>query len=180
MLSVDGLLSFFEPTLAHHEMHDAPQPIEREEHEQIGELFDEPIHRGKTELRVVARKETPAPAPFALEDLHDLYDEVPVTAHRAELEAAFADLYDQPAAQYHADEVDEPMRDLYDVAPVQQHLELDTAAMLIEEPVEDPIDDTGAGIQPAPACEDQSLDTLVADLASALRNLTLQLQDVSA
>ena len=180
MLSVDGLLSFFEPTLAHHETHDAPQPIEREEHEQIGELFDEPIHRGKTELRVVARKETPAPAPSAHEDLHDLYDEAPVSPHRAELEAAIADLYAQPAAQDHAEEVDEPMADLYEVAPIQPHVELDAAAMLFEEPVEEPIEEPVAEIQPAAACEDQSLDTLVADLASALQSLTLQLKDVSA
>ena len=180
MLSVDGLLSFFEPTLAHHETHDAPQPIEREEHEQIGELFDEPIHRGKTELRVVARKETPAPAPSAHEDLHDLYDEAPVSPHRAELEAAIADLYAQPAAQDNAEEVDEPMADLYEVAPIQPHVELDAAAMSFEEPVEEPIEEPVAEIQPAAACEDQSLDTLVADLASALQSLTLQLKDVSA
>ena len=144
MLSVDGLLSFFEPTLTRHEAHDAPQPIEREEPGEIGELFDEPIHRCKTELRVVARKETPAPAPFALEDLHDLYDEAPVSPHRAELEAAIADLYEQPAAQYHAEEVDEPMGDLYGAAPIQQHVELDAAAMLFEEPVEEPIEETGS------------------------------------
>jgi hypothetical protein len=52
--------------------------------------------------------------------------------------------------------------------------------MLFDEPVEEPIEQPGAEIQPAAACEDQSLDTLVADLASALQSLTLQLQDVSA
>jgi len=181
MLSVDGLLSFFEPTLAHHETHDAPQPIEREEHEQIGELFDEPIHRGKTELRVVARKETPAPAPFALEDLHDLYDEAPVSQHRAELEAAIADLYEQPVAHHHADEVDEPMGDLYEAPEIPQHLDLDApVAMLLEEPVEEPIEEPQVEVQPAAACEDQSLDTLVADLANVLQSLTQQLEDVSA
>jgi hypothetical protein len=180
MLAVDGLLSFFEPALTPHELHDAPQPIDREQHQEIGELFDEPIHRGKPELRVVARKESPAPAPLALDDLQDLYDEAPVSPHRAELEAAIADLYEQPAAPNHAEEVDEPMGDLYDAAPVQQHVDEDAAAMPFEEPVEEPIEETGAEIQPVAACEDQSLDTLVADLASALQSLTLQLEDVSA
>lgn len=180
MLSVDGLLSFFEPALTPRAAHGATQPIERENREEIGELFDEPIHRGKPELRVVARKESRAAAPLALDDLHDLYDEAPVSPHRAELEAAIADLYEQPAAPYHAEEVDEPMGDLYDAAPVQQHVDEDAAAMPFEEPVEEPIQETGAEIRPAAACEDQSLDTLVADLASALQSLTLQLEDVSA
>jgi hypothetical protein len=187
MLSLDGLLAFFEPTLAlaRPEAHDAPRPIERDdEHETIADLFDQPIHRCKTELRVV-RKETPDPAPdpapLALDDLHDLYDEAPLSAHRAELEAAITDLYEQPVEQEHAEAIDEPMGDLYDAPANQQHVELDErAAMLFEDLVEEPIDDPLEAVEPAAACEDQSLDTLVADLASALKSLTLQLQDVSA
>ena len=183
MLSLDGLLAFFEPPSSRQEVHDEPRPIEREEREEIGNLFDEPIHRCKPELRVVARKETPAPAPasLALEDLNDLYDEAPVSQHRAELEAAIADLYEQPVADHHADEVDEPMGDLYEAPEIPQHLDLDApVAMLYEEPVEEPIEEPQVEVQPAAACEDQSLDTLVADLASALHSLTQQLEDVSA
>ena len=182
MLSLDGLLAFFEPPSSRQEAHDEPRPIEREEREEIGNLFDEPIHRCKPELRVVARKETPAPAPasLALEDLHDLYDEAPVSQHRAELEAAIADLYEQPVA-HQADEVDEPMGDLYEAPEIPQHLDLDTpVTMLFEEPVEEPIEEPQVEVQPAAACEDRSLDTLVADLANALESLTQQLEDVSA
>ena len=185
MLSLDGLLAFFEPPSSRQEAHDEPRPIEREEREEIGDLFDEPIHRCKPELRVVARKETPAPAPapasLALEDLHDLYDDAPVSQHRAELEAAIADLYEQPVAHNQADEVDEPMGDLYEAPEIPQHLDLDApVAMLLEEPVEEPIEEPQVEVQPAAACEDQSLDTLVADLANVLQSLTQQLEDVSA
>lgn len=182
MLSLDGLLAFFEPPSSRQEAHDEPRPIEREEREEIGNLFDEPIHRCKPELHVVARKETPAPAPasLALEDLHDLYDEAPVSQHRAELEAAIADLYEQPVA-HQADEVDEPMGDLYEAPEVPQPLDLDApVTMLFEEPVEEPIEEPQVEVQPAAACEDRSLDTLVADLASALQSITQQLEDVSA
>ena len=183
MLSLDGLLAFFEPPSSRQEAHDEPRPIEREEREEIGDLFDEPIHRGKPELRVVARKETPAPAPasLALEDLNDLYDEAPVSQHRAELEAPIADLYEQPVAHHQADDVDEPMGDLYEAPEIPQHLDLDApVAMLFEEPAEEPIEEPQGEVQPAAACEAQSLDTLVADLASALQSLTQQLEDVSA
>jgi hypothetical protein len=128
---------------------------------------------------VVARKETPAAAP--LDDLHDLYDEAPVSPQRAEMEAAIADFYQQPAEQSYPEAVDEPMGDLYDAAALQPHVELDEpAAMLFEEPVEEPVEEPQAEVQPAAACDDQSLDTLVADLANALQSLTLQLEDVSA
>lgn len=182
MLSLDGLLAFFEPPSSRQEAHDEPRPIEREEREEIGDLFDEPMQRCKPELRVVARKETTAPAPasLALEDLHDLYDEAPVSQHRAELEAAIADLYEQPVA-HQADEVDEPMGDLYEAPEVPQPLDLDApVTMLFEEPVEEPIEEPQVEVQPAAACEDRSLDTLVADLASALQSITQQLEDVSA
>ena len=185
-LSLDGLLAFFEPTLSRQQLHDdEPQPIEREEREEIGDLFDEPVHHVKPELRVVARKETPAPAEpppsLALEDLHDLYDDAPVSQHRAELEHAIADLYEQSVAQHHAEDVHEPMGDLYDAAAVQHHVDLDEHVdMTFEEPVEEPIEESHVEAAPAVASEDQSLDTLVADLANALQSLTLQLEDVSA
>ena len=184
MLSLDGLLAFFEPPSSRQEAHDEPRPIEREEREEIGDLFDEPMQRCKPELRVVARKETPAPAPasLALEDLNDLYDEAPVSQHRAELEAPIAaDLYEPPVADHYADEVDEPIGDLYEAPEIPQHLDLDApVAMLLEEPVEEPIEEPQVEVQPAAACEDRSLDTLVADLASALQSITQQLEDVSA
>ena len=41
MLSLDGLLAFFEPPSSRQEAHDEPRPIEREEREEIGDLFDE-------------------------------------------------------------------------------------------------------------------------------------------
>jgi hypothetical protein len=179
MLSLDGVHAFFEPESSRHETNATPQQVAREEG---GNLFDEPpVLRGRAEMRVVARTEE-APAPTAADDLRDLYDE-PFEPYYSELEAAVGDLYEPPAADVR-DDLDEAIGDLYD-EPVMQYY------AVVEEPVdvvsrqrvavldEEPADELHADTQAA-ACQDQSLDELVADLASALHSLTLQLQDASA
>jgi hypothetical protein len=172
-LSLEGLQAFFEPVTARQEAHDAPQPIEPED---MGDLFDDAVHR-KAELRVVARRETPSAV--ALEDLHDLYENAVAQDH-PEPEASIGDLYEQTAAGYDAGEVDEPIADLYDSPALQHFGELDvTAAVVDEAPAEAPLEEVQAPAA-AVAAEDQSLDTLVADFASALHSLTLQFKDVSA
>jgi hypothetical protein len=185
MLSMDGVHAFFEPAPAPRETSVAPHHAAYEE---IGDLFDEPALRVRTEMRVVARKEDP-PAATASDDLRDLYEET-VAQHDAELEAVVGDLYEQPAA---CDALpDEPFGDLYDESVMQYYAVAEEqvavphdepTALVSEEPVgdlcEEPAEEARPELQ-AVACEDQSLDALVADFASALQSLTLQLQDASA
>ena len=102
-LSLDGLHAFFEPARRATSCTRRPRP-QQEEREEIGDLFNEPVHHVPPEMRVVARKEDGAgdpPPSLALDDLHDLYAE-PVEQHRAELEHAIADLYEQSPADHHA------------------------------------------------------------------------------
>jgi hypothetical protein len=187
MLSIEGLHAFFEPAPARAETRATPHHAEYDE---IGDVFDEPVLRVRTEMRVVARKEE-APAPSALDDLRDLY-EATVAQHDAELEAAVGDFYEQPAADDDA-MLDERFGDLYDESVMQYYAVVeDQVAVPHDEPIalvcEEPVGDlceAAAGearpdAQAAAACEDRSLDALVADLASALQSLTLQLQDASA
>jgi len=188
MLSLDGVHAFFEPEPSRHETSATPPEVARAE---IGNPFDEPpVVRGRAEMRVVARKgqaghEQPTeapPAPTAADDLRDLYDE-PFEPYQQELEAAVGDLYEPLAADV-PDDFDESINDLYD-EPVMQYYAVveEPVEVLSHQPVavphEEPADEPHAEAQAA-ACEDQSLDELVADFASALHSLTLQLQDASA
>ena len=196
MLSLDGVHAFFEPEPPRRETNATPHQVARAE---IGNLFDEPpVVRGRAEMRVVARKgqaahEQPieaAPAPTAADDLRDLYDE-PFEPYHPELEAAVDDLFEPLAADVPGD-FDESFGDLYDESVMQYYAVVEDQvavphdepiALVCEEPVGDVCEQAAEEARPdaqAAACEDQSLDALVADLASALQSLTLQLQDASA
>jgi hypothetical protein len=186
MLSLEGLHAFFEPAASRRQTNDAPPPVADDE--LLDDLFDEPVLGGRVEIQVVARKEE-TPAPTASDDLRDLFEE-PVAQHHAELEAAVGELYEQPAA-YDA-LLDEPLGDLYDESVAQYYAVVEEqvavphdepSALVYEEPVgdlcEEPAEELHTDAQAA-ACEDQSLDALVADFATALQSLTLQLHDASA
>jgi hypothetical protein len=186
LLSLEGVHAFFEPAALRRQTNDAPPPVADDE---LGDdLFDEPVLGGCAEIRVVARKEE-THAPTGSDDLRDVYEEI--VAQHPELEAAVGDVYEQPAA---CDALlDEPIGDLYDEpvmeypAAIDDPLDLlyeEQIGVVCEEPIavgcaEATTEEPLPGAQAA-ACEDQSLDALVADLASALQSLTLQLHDASA
>ena len=144
-LSVEGLQTFFEPSLTPHEANDAP-------HEDFSDVFDVPPLRGRSELRVVVRNDVaPKAAAPALSELY----EAQMTHDESEAPEPMADLFDQPA-------VVEPDADAAIAACCDEAVE--DAPMVVEEA----------------AREDQPLDTLVSDFATALRDLTLQFEDATA
>ena len=188
-LSVDSLESLFEtPAQKQDEL---PRRASWEElaREEIGDLFDEPLARGRAGLRVVARNDAPAAA--AHEELANFYD---------------AAAHDRPKAHPYANAHDhEAIDDVFDTPPPQVAEEpVFAEAIAFEEPAFEPLSDDAVMLlevdavlddaEPAAVCleeaareeapavpvEEQSLDTLLSDLANSLEALTLQFKDVTA
>jgi hypothetical protein len=153
-LSVEGLHAFFEPAPGRQEanalrLHEA-NDAPHQSPQEISDAFEEPALRCRAELRVVARND--AAARTAVHELADVYEDL------------------APHCQAGADE---PIGDLFDLLVTESRVEAnDQIAAFSDEPLEE----APAEVQAA-AREDQPLDTLVADFASAIRSLTLQLQD---
>jgi len=120
-------------------------------HDDYSDLFPAPVPRGRVELRVVARNDA---APKAVErELGDLHEPRLTHAESVSLEP-LADLFECPHVA--AVEADAASEAYYDI-----------------------VEDTPAAVEMTPS-EEQPLDTLVCDLATALRALTLQLEDATA